>query len=148
MCERSLREHHERRGCTLQTAMSSCILGYLESFDTVVLDRQHGHGSGENHCEQLPLVSGQCKQSSSVSKSIFLHGWRRHVCRGCTGHLMLVKRVTIQVAVEEAPSTNTNKPPNPQTTQRTKEKQTKNQPPKNCNLVRNSSGHVSQNERK
>ena len=22
----------------------------------------------------------------------FLHGWRRHVRRGCTGHLMLVKR--------------------------------------------------------
>ena len=22
----------------------------------------------------------------------FLHGWRRHVCRGCTGHLVLVKK--------------------------------------------------------
>ena len=23
---------------------------------------------------------------------VFLHGWRRHVCRDCTGHLALVKK--------------------------------------------------------
>ena len=52
------------------------------------------------------------------------------MCRGCTGHLMLVKRITIQVAVEETPSTDREEPkqPNPQTTQQTKTKTNKNNP--------------------
>ena len=28
------------------------------------------------------------KTESSKTSAFFLHGWRRHVCRGCTGHLM------------------------------------------------------------
>ena len=26
----------------------------------------------------------------TIFEVFFLHGWRRHVCRGCTGHLVLV----------------------------------------------------------
>ena len=68
---------------------------------------------------------------SGYPPCFFWHGWRRHVCRGCTGHLMLVKRVTIQVAVEETPSTDTEEPkPKPPNNTTTKQ-QTKNQPPGN-----------------
>ena len=62
-----------------------------------------------------------------------LHGWRRHVCRGCTGHRASEERVTSQVAVQETTRKHQqNKHPT---------NQNKNQPtPQRRNLVCSSSG--------
>ena len=37
----------------------------------------------------------------------FLHGWRRHVCRDCTGHLALVKR-ELRARLQKQRTTNKN----------------------------------------
>ena len=43
------------------------------------------------HRRLLQCVHSQCSGLWRKLLSIFLHGWRRHVCRACTGHLRTIE---------------------------------------------------------
>ena len=145
-CEKALGSTRSWSLAGTRMALALCLSCPLRSVctkhpRTTRLNRLHSWrvsqiGSARIFCV-LPLTNSSSQPKvlrlpmRGDCRSLFLHGWRRHVCRGCTGHLMLVKRVTIQVAVEETPSTDTEEPkPKPPNNTTTKQ-QTKNQPPGN-----------------
>ena len=59
---------------------------------------------------------GELAFSSSAlpMKMVFLHGWRRHVCRDCTGHLALVERELL-ARLDKGTNKSNQKPTNKQT---------------------------------
>ena len=73
---------------TTQTKTMPCAAGLFSTCLLYLLCFYCRHFSGCRNCSQV--VHRQLL--STQSTIFFLHGWRRHVCRDCTGHLALAKR--------------------------------------------------------
>ena len=68
---------------------------------------------GESYLLLRPIPITPPSAPCSAGIPDFLHGWRRRVCRGCTGHLVLVKRelparLRFRKPPENTSKTNTN----------------------------------------